>query len=298
MVVLMRRSSCLAAMFAVLSTVCPVHADGGDGWRESYEAAVEAAEATGQPLLIHFHAWYCGPCKVMESQVFSRADVQRQLTDGLVSVEVDTTRRPAVAKRYGANSIPRDVVVFPDGTIETLHVGAMSHSAYMSMLRTVASRGKQMRPAEGADLIAGSGSNSTGDAGSRVAGSGDGATPVGLEGYCPVRLHKGRVWQKGDASVKESYRGMVYHFSGEQERAEFLKSPADFAPQNLGCDPVVLLSTQQAVTGKIKFGAFFEDRLYLFESAENKAEFKSDPRRYSRIQHAVKPADLAGQRYH
>ena len=266
----------------------------GEGWMSSYKAANAAAESSGQPLLIHFHAWYCGPCQMMDRQVFSRGDVQEQLSDGLVSVEIDTTRQPDLAQQFGATSVPRDVVVFPNGTVETLNIGAMSHSSYIQMLRRVVDRWQAMAPSSDAEEP----ETDVPGLPPELVDVDEPETPVGLEGYCPVRLHADRVWLKGDPELTESYRGIVYHFSGQEERSEFLKNPSRFAPQNLGCDPVILLSRQQAVTGKIRFGAFFEDRLYLFESLQSKTTFKSDPRRYSRIQHAIKPADLNGQRFH
>ena len=246
-----------------------------EGWYETYEAARAAAEQQQLPLLIHFHASYCGPCREMSRQVFSKREVQQQLSEGLAAVEVDVARDPALAAQYGASTIPRDVVVYRDGTTETLNVGFKSTLAYMSLLRGVAAKGaKSPEP--------------------RIVRN---ARIIGLDGFCPVRLLRDREWVSGHENLTTTYRGITYFFSTEEMQKQFLKAPSDYAPQNLGCDPIVLLTDDRAVTGKIRFGAFFDDRLYLFSSEDNRASFKKSPLKYTRIRHAVRVDDLVGQRF-
>ena len=109
------------------------------GWHESMASAESAARRDNVPLLIHFHAWYCGPCRQMDSQVFHHRDVQRALTADLHAVQIDVTHDPDTASRYQASTVPRDVVVYPDGSTSTLNIGFMSRSSYIGMLRRVAS---------------------------------------------------------------------------------------------------------------------------------------------------------------
>jgi YHS domain-containing protein/thiol-disulfide isomerase/thioredoxin len=246
-----------------------------DGWYDTYETARDTAEKHELPLLIHFHASYCGPCRQMSSQVFSNREVQQQLRQGLAAVEVDVSRDPALAAQFGASTIPRDVVVYRDGTTETLNVGFKSVLAYMSLLRQVAARGTQ----------------------SPVPQIFRNTKVIGLEGFCPVRLLRDREWVSGHENLTTAYRGVTYFFSTKETQQLFLKAPSDFAPQNLGCDPIVLLTDDRAVAGKIRFGAFFDDRLYLFSSENNRARFKQSPLKYTRIRHAIKADQLAGQRY-
>lgn len=246
-----------------------------DGWYDTYETARAAAEKHDLPLLIHFHASYCGPCRQMSSQVFSNREVQQQLRSGLAAVEIDVSRDPALAAQFGASSIPRDVVVYRDGTTETLNVGFKSVLAYMSLLRGVSARG----------------------ATSAVPQIVRNTKIIGLEGFCPVRLSRDREWVSGHQNLTTTYRGVTYFFSTKESQKLFLKAPSDYAPQNLGCDPIVLLTDDRAVAGKIRFGAFFDDRLYLFNSEDNRVRFKQSPLKYTRIRHAIKVDELAGQRY-
>jgi YHS domain-containing protein/thioredoxin-related protein len=267
-----RIAASLTALFIVTT---PALSIASDGWYDTYEAARNAAENRDLPLLIHFHASYCGPCRQMSSQVFSSREVQQQLREGLAAVEVDVSRDPSLAAQFGASTIPRDVVVYRDGTTETLNVGFKSILAYMSLLREVAARGAK----------------------SSVPHIVEASKIIGLEGFCPVRLLRDRKWVSGHEDFASTYRGITYFFSTEELQQMFLKAPSDYAPQNLGCDPIVLLADDRAVTGKIRFGAFFDDRLYLFSSQENRARFKQSPLKYTRIRHAIRLDELTGQRY-
>ena len=270
---------------AALAVTASAHA--GAGWYSSYQEARDAAEAKGLPLLLHFHASYCGPCRQMSAQVFSQPDVQHQLRQGIAGAEIDVQFAPELAQRYGATTVPRDVVVFPDGTHETLNVGFKSTYAYMDLLRNVADRGAQFAES-------GSEQNTiTADTQPSAAAQ---QPIIGLEGFCPVRLIRDRKWVSGREDLTESYRGITYYFSSEEEHKAFQRNPARFTPQNLGCDPVVLYSDQQAISGQIRYGAFFDARLFLFESTETRAAFKANPLKYSLIRHAVKADQLSDRR--
>ncbi len=292
-----------AVLFAACASTC--HAQ-THGWHGAFEQARTVAESSGQPVLIHFHAWYCGPCQRMVREVFGDLQVQQALTQGMASVKVDVTHEPELANRCGATSVPRDVVMFQDGTIETLNVGYLSKSQYLNLLRDISERGKTMavpKPKELAaespiaskgttDAAAAANQNETGNSASVVLpeDSESAIDPplIGLEGFCPVLLHDKREWTAGNEKLTADYRGVRYVFSSESNRDAFLKNPSHYAPQDLGCDAVVLTDSQRAVTGSIRFGAFFDERLYLFQSPENREQFKQNPLKFARIRSALR----------
>ncbi|MEZ6126386.1 MAG: thioredoxin family protein [Planctomycetaceae bacterium] len=261
-----------------------------EGWYESYEQARQAAEQQHLPLLIHFHASFCGPCRQMDSQVFSQPDVRRQLRQGLVAVDIDVQHRPDVAQTYGATTVPRDIVVYPGQSPETINVGFKSRLAYLDILREVAGRGRQLSPPTGPAVP-----ETTIAAGSPAVEK-EQEPVLGLDGFCPVRLMKDRQWVSGLEQITETDRGITYHFSSAEARDEFRRNPRKFTPQNLGCDPITLYKEQQAVVGSIRFGVFFDDQLYLFETAEHRTQFKQEPLKYGRIQHALRVDELKSRR--
>ena len=301
-----------AVLFAATVSTCQAQVH---GWHAAFEQARTAAENGAQPVLIHFHAWYCGPCQRMDREVFADAQVQQALTAGIASVKVDVTHEPELASRCGATSVPRDVVMFPDGTIETLNVGYMQKPQYLNLLRDISERGKNMSvpkptdPAPENSIDSNHSPEPVGDTkvdnaqDSAQGDLSDASEPsidpplIGLEGFCPVLLHDKRVWTVGQEKVTSDYRGVRYMFSSEANRDVFLKNPALYAPQDLGCDAVVLTDTQRAVTGSIRFGAFFDERLYLFQSPENRAEFKQNPLKFVRIRSALRVDQVEGSKF-
>lgn len=268
----------LTLLFTLSAIQSPIRAE--EGWLPSYEEAQTKSEQTGAPLLLHFYAPWCGPCKQMESQVFSDPVIRKQLAMGIAAVEVDVSKNPELASRFEVATVPRDIIVYPGKKPETVGVGFQSRATYLALLRTAAAKGAASRPATTAPAAAASTE-----------------TLIGLEGFCPVRLIRDREWVTGNQKISESYRGITYYFSSEKEREIFREDARRYTPRNLGCDPVVLREDQKAVTGKIKYGAFFDNQLYLFKSFEHRREFKQNPLKYTRIQHAVRADQLAGQKY-
>jgi YHS domain-containing protein len=113
-----------------------------------------------------------------------------------------------------------------------------------------------------------------------------------MDGYCPVTLRTTRAWKPGSSEIFCEHDGQVFFFTATEKRDEFKANPARYAPRHLGCDPVVLAQSDVAVRGSVKFGAFYEGELYLFESSDSRTKFRKDPARYARLQHALKPEDV------
>jgi len=291
----LRRASVMSVLFLVS---VPALGD-GPGWQADFEQAETIASENRVPLLVHFHASWCGPCRQMDRQVFSSPTIQRALQEGLVAVQVETSARPDLAQRFDATTIPRDVVVYPDGAVETLGVGFIPQSSYLARLRDTAARGRVIalaqREAEEPDAA----QPNTNSVQPLPAGQQDGLDEetVGLSGYCPVMLTGLRQWIVGRPEITERHRGVLYYFSSEQRRATFHENPDRYAPRNLGCDPVVLSRDHRAITGRIRYGVFFDGNLYLFRTSENREEFRREPLRYTRIQHAIRVDELTGQTF-
>lgn len=255
-------------------------------FRTDFENARAHAAATGRPLLIHFYADYCAPCRRMEAEVFSDADLNRQLSKLVVAVKVNTAHRQDLAREYGVNRIPHDRIIAPNGTVLNQGGGFMSKWAYLAMVRTAGDRFAAQQP----KVVVQPKKVIPPVAPKQPVKSASPKVPtdlVNLDGYCPVELGRNRKWVKGVAGFRVEHKGLVYRISSKANFDLFNKNPEKYAPQVLGCDPVVLAASQRAVAGRTDFGAFFDGKLYLFQTNESRTTFKQNPLKYIRIQHAL-----------
>src|SRR5215472_6571721 len=86
-------------------------------WKTDFAAAQEEAKKLNRPLVVHFHAVWCGPCKIMEREVLHTPQVLKTLDAGFVAVKVDVDKYRAVSDRFGVTNMPTDLVIGPDGKV-------------------------------------------------------------------------------------------------------------------------------------------------------------------------------------
>lgn len=273
-------------------------------WEDDLPSAQRLAQQSHKLVLIHFGGPWCPPCQRLEHQVFSQPGFGGTLTPNFVAVKVDPQKDPATAKKYGIEKVPTDVITTARGQLiyKVFPVPA-SAGAYVEQMNRLAS---MVQPP--AELTAGAPA-STGTATSAVqqasamrpdaaaaatdaspprvpaeraddAPRAAGNPPLALDGYCAVSLVAKKKWLAGDTRWGAIHRGRTYLFAGQSEQQAFLAAPDRYAPVMNGIDPVLAFDRQQELTGKREFGAFFENRIYLFSSESSYRQFKSNPARY------------------
>jgi YHS domain-containing protein/thioredoxin-related protein len=270
-----------AGLVIAILTTCShiVGAESASVWRSDFKTALQEAEDKKLPLLIHFYAEWCMPCKRMERDVFSSPDVKGVLSGRFVAVKINSDQHQELVRTYGVETLPSDVVVDSlTGRVIMLHAGFQDRTAYLSTIVAAESRFQKSHPA---DAIAKS--NPTG-----ATELGDAKPVIGLDGYSPVSLSKRREWKRGSAKFAWDFKDVTYYMASREELIEFRNNPEAYAPRLLGCDPVILWESDKAVAGDIRYGAFFDEELFLFKSDERRRQFKASPEKYTRLQHALK----------
>lgn len=125
-----------------------------------------------------------------------------------------------------------------------------------------------------------------------------GNPPIGLDGYCSVRLAEEGRWVLGDVRWGLIHRGRTYLFAGPEERDRFDVAPDRYAPALSGNDAVLAVERGEMVPGRREHGAWFEKQVYLFSSETTFEKFNADPYRYvSALETREQPAPPNTARY-
>jgi YHS domain-containing protein/thioredoxin-related protein len=261
-------------------------------WRQDFKTALTEAEEKRLPLLVHFYADWCMPCQRMEREVFPTPAVREVLGNRFVAVKVNSDHRQDLVRRYGVETLPSDVVVDSlSGRVIAVYSGFQDRVGYLANASQAEAR---FISAHASELVVTKSVVNTDTAQPAVGVMsnkielGEAQPVVGLDGFSPVALVKKRQWNRGSPRLAWDYKDVTYHFSNRDELVEFRNNPEAYAPRLLGCDPVILWEQDKAVAGDIRFGAFFDDELFLFKSDDRRKQFKANPEKFIRLQHALK----------
>lgn len=80
----------------------------------------EVLKAT-EPVVVDFHAEWCGPCKAMAPALDA---VAAEMKGKVKVVKVDVDKNPAITTKYGIRAMPT-LLVFKGGKVVATHTGAM-----------------------------------------------------------------------------------------------------------------------------------------------------------------------------
>jgi thiol-disulfide isomerase/thioredoxin/YHS domain-containing protein len=273
-------------------------------WHDDFARAAAEAKRLNKPLLVHFYADWCLPCKRMERESLGNPVLLQQLGTRIVGVKVNFDQQKQLARRFNIRTLPGDVILAPDGSILAQSSGYQPLGKYSQQVAAANNRFAKTAPAGPA--IASQPSGTVNGSNGKTQWPLIVARPtsqkksrstapvvrvpkplLGMEGFNPVSLFKQRKWQKGVLKFAARYKGIEYRLNSVQELREFLTTPERFAPQLLGCDPVILQETDRGRIGTTKHAAYFDGRLYLFVNAQTRAKFKKQPLRYIRTQHVL-----------
>lgn len=302
-------------------------------WLTDYEKAAKLSVELDRPLVIHFGAPWCGPCNLMERETLYSPDVARMVQNGFVAVKVNVDAAPAVAEQFGVQSMPTDLIIGTDGKVlyqSEGYTGRADKLKYIAALSRIEARFAETRrtkallaetptreppveralqqkgdklppyPTEEPSANSPRPRQDNPQLANRpptiIPPAQNAPAEIGLDGYCPVTLRNTKTWKKGRTDISLDYQGQTYYFQSDADLSAFKSNPTRYSPRCQGLDPVVLSESDLAAPGTTKYGAFYDGELFLFKSAETRARFRTDPMRYSKVRHVLKPDDAQKRR--
>ena len=83
-----------------------------------------------RPVVVDFHALWCGPCKV-QSPILK--DVAEELGDSIRIIKIDVDRNPEIAVRYGIQGVPT-LMIFKKGELKYRQSGLHDRTQLISLI--------------------------------------------------------------------------------------------------------------------------------------------------------------------
>lgn len=105
---------------------------------------------------------------------------------------------------------------------------------------------------------------------------------------CLVTLYDQRLLTHGESDYRAAYRSRIYQFATRDARDRFVLDPERFVPAAGGVDLVCAANGQGKAQGLFNFAFRYENRLYLFSTADNGEEFQRNPQHYVIIGSQIK----------
>ncbi|MBE7492389.1 MAG: thioredoxin family protein [Planctomycetes bacterium] len=99
-------------------------AEKGLKFGKDLEAAKKLAAEQKKGIFIDFMAEWCGPCKMLDAQVWSDESVAARVTRDYVPVKIDVDEQPDVSARYEIQAMPTLVIADAAGEVLARTVGA------------------------------------------------------------------------------------------------------------------------------------------------------------------------------
>jgi len=113
-------------------------------WLHSYEDGLKQAKQDGKPLMVDVFATWCGPCKKLDEEVFSRADIGEQGKQ-FVAVKVDGDLHQDVVKKLEVSGYPTTVFLTADEQELGRVRGAVSYEEMLGAMEDALSKSSQGR---------------------------------------------------------------------------------------------------------------------------------------------------------
>ncbi|PIE52848.1 hypothetical protein CSA37_04185 [Candidatus Fermentibacteria bacterium] len=108
---------------------------------DDLEGALALAAETGKPVFIDMYADWCGPCRMLADDYFTRDDYMEVLSDCIL-VKINIGDHEEMAARYSVQSVPTLILMDQEGTELDRITGVMgSPEEFLPVIRDFVAQG-------------------------------------------------------------------------------------------------------------------------------------------------------------
>jgi len=127
----------------VADTAAVQTTDSSEWIQDDFDAAMSVAAETGKPVFIDMYADWCGPCRMLADDYFTRDDYKQVLSQCIL-LKINIDNYPEIADEFGVQSIPTLILSDADGNEIDRITGVMgSPEEFLPILSELISRGIQ-----------------------------------------------------------------------------------------------------------------------------------------------------------
>lgn len=106
-------------------------------WRTDAKLAFDEAKIQKKPVMVYFTTSWCGWCKIMEQQTFSKPTVIKQ-AQAYIPLKLDAEKEgKTLAAKYKVNAYPHFIFVNPDGTTKGSVLGFQDETGFVEKVKVI-----------------------------------------------------------------------------------------------------------------------------------------------------------------
>lgn len=106
-------------------------------FKGSFDEALKKAQSEKKDLFVDFYADWCGPCKMMSTEVFTRPEVGEYFNARFVCVQIDADApaNKTLAKKYNVTALPTMIFISREGKEMRRIQGALDPESFLQEAR-------------------------------------------------------------------------------------------------------------------------------------------------------------------